>query len=93
MSFYFDRRCKISAMLFFFFFFFFFFFKPEKIPIPPPPPPQKKKKFLCYEIGSFLQAKPYLLTAKNDSGIYLNVCMMYSLFLWGDESSHFPVLK
>ena len=65
---------------------FFFFFvglrTTYKIPIHPTPPP-KKKKFLCYEIGSFLQAKPYLLTAKNDSGIYLNVCMMYSLFLWG----------
>ena len=80
MSFYFDRRCEISAMLF------FFFFCGTKDNLqnshtPNPPPPKKKKKILCYEIGSFLQAKPYLLTAKNDSGIYLNVCMMYSLFL------------
>ena len=48
--------------------FFFFFFvglrTTYKIPIHPTPPPPKKKKFLCYEIGSFLQAKPYLLTAK-----------------------------
>ena len=76
MSFYFDRRCEISAML---------FFCGTKDNLQnshtPNPPPQTKKKFLCYEIGSFLQAKPYLLTAKNDSGICLNVCMMYSLFL------------
>ena len=64
MSFYFDRRCKISAMLF------FFFFCGTKNNLQnshtphPPPPPKKKKKILCYKIGSFLQAKPYLLTGK-----------------------------
>ena len=78
MSFYFDRRCEISAMLFFFFCGTKDNLQNSHTPNPPPPP---KKKYLCYEIGSFLQAKPYLLTAKNDSGIYLNVCMMYSLFL------------
>ena len=77
MSFYFDRRCEISAMLFFF----FCGTKDNLQNSHTPNPPPQKKKFLCYEIGSFLQAKPCLLTAKNDSGIYLNVCMMYSLFL------------
>ena len=49
--------------------FFFFFFCGTKNNLqnshtPNPPPPQKKKKILCYKIGSFLQAKPYLLTGK-----------------------------
>ena len=61
MSFYFDRRCKISAML-------FFFFCRTKDNLqnshtPNTLPPQKKK-ILCYIIGSSLQAKPYLLTGK-----------------------------
>ena len=62
MSFYFERRCKISAMLF------FFFFSGIKDNLQnfhtPNPAPKKKKKILCYKIGSFLQAKPYLLTGK-----------------------------
>ena len=61
MSFYFERRCKISAMLFFFF---VGLRTTYKISIHPTPPPKKKKKFLCYKTGSFLQAKPYLLTGK-----------------------------
>ena len=76
MSFYFDRRCKISAMLFFFFFFFFFvgLRTTYKIPIHPTPPPKKKKKILCYKIGSFLQAKPYLLTGKMTQA-YIQMCV------------------
>ena len=65
MSFYFDRRCKISAMLFFFFFFCGTKNNLQNSQTPnPPPPKKKKKKILCYKIGSFLQAKPYLLTGK-----------------------------
>ena len=61
MSFYFERRCKISAMLFFFF---FCGIKDNLQNFHTPNPPPKKKNFLCYKIGSFLQAKPYLLTGK-----------------------------
>ena len=75
---------------------FFFFFvglrTTYKISIHPTPPPPKKKIFVLQ--NRFLSPSQALsVDWKNDSGIYLNVCMMYSLFLWGDESSHFPVLK
>ena len=73
MSFYFDRRCKISAMLF------FFFFcgtnnNLQNSHTPNPPPKKKKKKILCYKIGSFLQAKPYLLTGKMTQA-YIQMCV------------------
>ena len=75
MSFYFDRRCKISAMLFF-----FFCGTKNKIPIHPTPPPKKKKNFVLQ--NRFLSPSQALsVDWKNDSGIYSNVCMMYSLFL------------
>ena len=89
MSFYFERRCKISAMLFFFF---FCGIKDNLQNFHTPNPPPKKKIFVLQ--NRFLSPSQALsVDWKNDSGIYLNVCMMYSLFLWGDESSHFPVLK
>ena len=78
--------------------FFFFFFvglrTTYKIPIHPTPPPQKKKKKNFVLQNRFLSPSQALsVDWKNDSGIYSNVCMMYSLFLWGDGSSHFPELK
>ena len=55
------------------------------------PPPPKKKIFVLHN-RFFSPSQALSVDWKNDSGTYSNVCMMYSLFLWGDESSHFPVL-
>ena len=79
MSFYFDRRCKISAMLFFFFFFCGTKNNLQNSHTPNPPPPKKKNFVLQNRFLSPSQALS--VDWKNDSGIHSNVCMMYSLFL------------
>ena len=86
----------VTFLQWFFFCVFFCFFvglrTTYKIPIHPTTPPPQKKIFVLH--NRFLSPSQALsVDWKNDSGIYLNVCMMYSLFLRGDGSSHFPVLK